>query len=287
MLSYAPPMGPLRRDEVSGIPARAYVVPAQTGSVGENENNLRADSRVRCTTLLVVTSAADGLPCSPDPTLVGCRLANWLRIVLYHAGSGEEVSRDLPPAVHLPVIVEPTSRRIVAVDVDLAERELAPYREVGRRQFLRTESTLAPVRTAIALPGEAIGFARGLAGEWRRSIREFRSGSPRSPGAAGEPHAPAGLGPPAWSPEEVEQARVTALTVRAHLAKRPKERERHRASALVAGPMQAANVRGGSMHPVDFEHWLMYQEVSGVLSAEEVADLRRQATPDPPRSADE
>ena len=67
------------------------------------------------------------------------------------------------------------------------------------------------------------------------------------------------------------------MTRRYYLEKHPKEHANLRAAALASAPSQAAQVRAGLRHPLDFEHRLMMEETSGLLTPEETADLRRQA----------
>ena len=93
-------------------------------------------------------------------------------------------------------------------------------------------------------------------------------------GTDGRPAPPKG---PAWNEKEVEQARRTAVTLRYRFEKHAQEHAKLRASTLASAPSQAEQVIAGYRHPLDFEHWLMYQEVFGVISTDEANDYRRQA----------
>ncbi len=150
------------------------------------------------------------------------------------------------------------------------------YREVARRFWLETEAPLAPIRVVKQLPRVAIREGKELLSTWRKALGDFKDElqADSATGTDGRPAPPKG---PAWNEKEVEQARRTAVTLRYRLEKHPQEHAKLRASTLTAAPSQAEQVIAGYRHPLDFEHWLMYQEVSGVISTDEANDYRRQA----------
>jgi hypothetical protein len=264
--------------------AEALVVPGSTVTSEEEVNNLSADSRLHTDVYLSLLQAADGGPLGSAPERVRLFLPNWLRVVLGYAGTSNGPASELPPEIRLLVAIDATTRRIVDVDLARAEAQLAPYREVGRRYWLESEAPLAGVRGLVQVPGDAVRGVRGLVSSWRDAARGLRDDAraqraeTAAAAAEGRPVRPT-LGAPAWTPEEAEQARRTAVTLRARLQLHPKEHERLRSTALQLGPASAREVRVGHRHPVDFEHWLMVQETSGVLSADEAAQLRHEATP--------
>ena len=251
---------PKRGTEAVG--GRALVVPYRTKNAFENENNFSADSRAKTDLWLVLPSAGGSYDAS-NQQRVTARVPNWLRTVLTYSGSNYGPNEQLPAEVHVPVWVDPGSGRIVEVDVDQAASELAAYRDVAVRWWKEEEGPLAAVRGAVRLPGDAVRGAKSLFGTWRGAISNNladRSGEP--PTAS-------------HSAAEVEQSRRTAEALKYRLARQPKQLAQVRASALQAGPMMVANVKGGSMSAADFETWLQFQATSGAISAEEAEQWRQ------------
>jgi len=251
------------------VAGRAFVVPASTGNVGHGEdgnfNNFHANARVRSTTVLVATSAQDGRPVDPASKRVTAALPNWLRFVMYYAGNNHGPWEKLPARLDVPVWIDAGTRQIVSLDVDRATSELAVHREVGRREWLETEAPLSDVRGLFALPGATVRGVRGAFSGIREILGEIRH-----LGDSTSPHR-------TITPEELEARRRTAMILRYKLERSPKDYARVRASALQAGPMMAANARGGSISAQEFEVWLSDQELSGVVTAEEARQWRSEA----------
>lgn len=273
-----------QKDPRPTVLARAYVVPGNVGNLGENVNNLSANGRAKTFLRLVVSATSDGRPGAAGQHEMTVQMSNWLRVVLEHAGTNYGPNEQLPAEIHLPVHIDAETRRIVHIDVDQAEIELQQYRDVARTFWLETEAPLAGVRTAFKLPGIIARGGKELLGDWRKALTDFRSDIRADQAAQAEAQR-TGEAPervlrgPGWSPKEAEQARRTATSLRYQLERNPKQHAMVRESALQAGPMMAAGVREGVGHPVDFEHWLMFQETSGAISADEAAGFRRQAQP--------
>jgi hypothetical protein len=262
-------MAGFRKQRTDSAAARALVVPYMVRNALGNENNFSANGRAKTELWLVVLPADGGKPDAHDQQRVTAYVPNWLRVVLYYAGSNHGPHDQLPAEIDVPVRIDPASGRIVEVAVDRAATELFPYRDVAVKEWKETEAPLSDVRAAAALPGEAVRAAKGLLGTWRgalSSLRDDRSGA-----------APTG----SFSAEEIEQTRRSANMLQYHLARKPKEAAKVRASALEAGPMMVANVRGGSMSVADFETWLQFQATSGAISAEEAEEWRRSALSPP------
>lgn len=133
------------------VAGRAFVVPSSTGNVHGNENNFRADSRVRSSTMLVARSVADGGPLDGASRRIEADLPNWLRVVMYHVGTNDAPWRELPAELYVPVWIDGRTRQVAAMDVDTAATELAPYRQVSRREWLETEAPLSDVPAVIGL----------------------------------------------------------------------------------------------------------------------------------------
>lgn len=248
------------------VPGRAFVVPASTGNVGRGEdgnvNNFAANSRARSSAVLVARSVADGGAVDGRSQRVEAHLPNWLRVVMYYSGNNDGPWRQLPAELFVPVWIDAQTRQIAAMDVDTAAAELAPYREVGRREWLETEAPLADVRGLIALPGAALRGIRGLFGEVRSVVADVRNvGGPARP----------------MSAEELETRRRTAVMLRYQLERNPKQRDQIRKSVLEAGPTMARNAAGGAVTREQFDVWMMHNELSGVITADEAAQWRREA----------
>lgn len=248
------------------VPGRAFVVPASTGNKGSgidgNFNNFSANSRARSSTLLIARTVADGGPLHGSSQRVDVDLPNWLRVVMYYAGNNDGPWRELPAELHVPVSIDARTRRIAAMDVETAATELAAYREVGRREWLETEAPLSDVRAVVGLPGAALRGLRGFVSGVRSVVADVRN-----------------IGGPAQSltPEELEKHRRTAVMLRYQLERNPKQHATIRKSVLEAGPMMARNAAGGSVTREQFDVWMMHNELSGVITAEEAAQWRREA----------
>lgn len=254
-----------RRTDRPTVRGRARVVPTTAANAGgsdeANVNNFTAKSAAKSIVVLEAIGADDGGPVAPGSQRVTVRLPNWLRHVLYDAGSNEGEWADLPAEIEVPVLLDAADRTIVAMDVDAAAAELEPYRAVGTRAFKEHDAMLAPVRSAIKLPGVAVREGRDFLSTWGKALRDLGGGGEDRP----------------LDPKELEQRRRTAATLRVALERKPKDRERIRSSVLASGPSMAAGVRGGVYPSHDFEAWVVFQETSGVISPEEAAAFRRNA----------
>lgn len=231
-------------------------------------NQFSADARVRSRIgLELLTETGRG-----DVQLVEAALPNWLRTVLYHVGSNDNIGPSLPAELDVPVLVEAGTARIVAVDVDATAAELERYHALGRQEWLENGAMLAPLRNAIKLPGTSFRGAKGLLGEWRERAGELRElgNDPAASGEAGPPK-------PSWKPKEIEQMRRTAMQQRVAFKRDPKLREKARASVLAAAPGFVQGAQAGVRAKEDVEAWIMSNEVSELISAEEAAELRREA----------
>jgi hypothetical protein len=246
-------MGLLSRS-VPTTPGRALVAPGSATLAGhgeeDNVNNFSANARVRCRVGLE--------PLGPEGRgelqRVDARLPNWLRIVLYSAGTNHDIGPELPAELEVPVLMEAGTTRIASLDVDATAAELAGFRKLARREWLETEAPLAPVRGAVKLPGAALRGARGLLTSWRGAFAD----------------TPAG-------PEEIEQMRRTAVMQRHYWAKHPEERDKYRASVLDIRDEMVRGTKAGVRAETDLEAWIMTHEVSEILTPEEAAALRRDA----------
>ncbi len=252
---------------------RALVVPTSTRNVGSggvgdgNFNNLTAKSRVWSATRLVAVSAEDGGAVSSESQRVECDLPNWLRMVMYDAGSNDGQWERLPAELHVPVWIDQASRLIAELDVDAAVREHEQYRSVGTREWKETEAVLAPVRNAVKLPGAVAREVPAFAKQWRGALRDLRDDL--KPGA--------GMRDRPLSAKDLESQRRTASAMRYQLEQQPKQRAKLRDGVLQNAPSMAAGVVAGSYPSHDFAAWVVFQELSGVISADEAVEYRRAA----------
>lgn len=248
------------------VRGRARVVPTSTGNHGEgNVNNLSAKAAAKCSMLLVALAADDGGPVPTEAQRVIARLPNWLRHVMHDAGSNHGAWADLPAEIDVPVLIDAAERTIVAMDVEGAIVELEALRAIGTREYREHDAPLAPVRTALKLPGLAVRETKDLIATWGKAI-----GTLRQPDGADEP----------LDAEELEQRRRTAAVLRVQFERNPKQREQVRRSALTAGPMMASGVRAGTYPSHEFEAWVVFQETAGVITADEAAAFRATARPE-------
>lgn len=239
------------------------MVPTTARNAMDNESNVSAGSRVR-TRILLDVEGEDAPARSVDVDV-----PNWLRIVLYYAGSNEGPADELPAEVRLDVRLHPSTGEVVSVDVAAAEAVLAPHQPAATRWWKETEAPLSSLRAARSLPGSALRGARNLAGTWRDAVAGMRSDIGRD---GGPPRANA-------TDQDIEQIRRSGTILRHQLDRDPRQREAVRTAALQAGPMMVANVRSGVMAPADLEAWLVLQETSGAVTPEEAAAWRAEAAP--------
>lgn len=252
----------------SAVGALAVLVPLHARSTLGNESNLSAGSSVT-TELRLVVRPDDGSDAGRTPAQdVVVRVPNWLRIVFHYAGANESISGQLPAEVEVAVQLDPAAHRVVAVDVERAEAELAAYRTIATRWWKETEAPLADVRGLVSAPRAALRGVRGVAGAWRAATAQLRA----------DLHASDPPPTAAHSESEREQIRRTANVVSHRLADDPKMSGRLRASALEAGPMMVANVRSGSMAMADLDTWLQFQVGAGTISESEATAWRTEAS---------
>jgi len=164
-------MGLFSDRSVPTTPGRARVAPASATTAGhgedDNVNNFSANGASRCKVELEpLTAGGRG-----EPQRLDARLPNWLRVVLFSAGTTRDVASSLPPEIEVPVLLESGTSRIASLDVEATAAELARYRDVGRREWLETEAPLAPVRGAMKLPGAALRGGKDLLDTWRDAAR--------------------------------------------------------------------------------------------------------------------
>lgn len=256
-----------KRPPVAVVRGRAFVVPVSTGNLGSQEegnfNNFSARSRVKSKTVLVAVSAEDGGPVHDGQQRVVADIPNWMRFVMYYAGSNDGISAELPAELHVPVLIDAAARTIHALDVDEAAAELEPHRKAGTREWKETEAPLAIVRNAVKLPGEALRLAKRVPAEARDLVEDIR-------GIGSSTVAP-------LSAEEREQQRRTAKVLRFQLENEPKTYAKLRDGAVQHGPQMARSVAAGVYTADHFDAWVEFQELSGVISAEEAATLRATA----------
>lgn len=259
-------------DADATVRGRAVVVPQSTGNIGGeaidgNVNNLSARSRARSTTLLIGRDADDGAPVSPTPTRITCQLPNWLRMVMHDAGSNAGQSERLPRELVVPVVYDQDTRTIVDLDVARTEELLAEFFEIGRQEWKETEAVLAPLRNVAKLPGAIAREVPALLRGWRNAAADLRQDL--------NPAAPLRDEPP--SERELAQHRAAARSLGAQLAANPRQLEHLRAATLPQAPAMAAGVAAGTYPRHDFAIWVMRNELSGVFTAAEAAELRAAA----------
>lgn len=260
------------------VPGRAFVTPASAknrgsgGPDGGNENNFSSGGRARSVITLIVRSTETGPPLNTEAQKVKVRLPNWLRIVLFDAGTSYGLWKELPEEFEVPVLVDPLTGKIESMDVEATERELAAYEKLGRRQFRRTED---PIMSPIHLVKESPGMLRRGAKAAFRDLKDLKE-NVKDLGKTG----PGDLKAPDES--EMEARRRTANQLGLLHDRNPKQREKVRESALQAGPSFVQMMQGESIHPLEFEHWLDFQVRSKVITEEEADAWRQQANEPPP-----
>ena len=253
------------------ILGRAWVAPTGSKSKFGHENNMSANSKVRCEVQVTALSAVDGQPVDPTLTKVEADLPNWLLRIFYSAGNTDDISDKLPPRIEVNVAIGQQTRRCVAIDVEGAIAELQAYREVGVDDWKHEGSALAPVRNVLGAPKAGWKALKGLKGGMKDLVADVKG-----IGATGPPPG----GPkPSYKPEEVEQIRRQATILGLRYQKNPAEYTQGRNAALSAMPMYVQMLGNGAIHPNDFDVELMRHTTSGALSPQEAEQYHRQAYP--------
>jgi hypothetical protein len=143
-------MGLLRREKrvVHTVAGRALVVPLSTGNAGDGSaeggsfNNWSNGARVKSLTVLRPLEAADGQPVDETQRRVQAQLPNWLRMIMYFAGSNDEDGEHFPAELTVPVTIDAEARTVV--DVDAAMAELEPYRERAIKVSVEADKPVSP-----------------------------------------------------------------------------------------------------------------------------------------------
>ena len=253
------------------IHGRAWIAPTGSKSKFGHENNMSANSRVRCEVHLTALSAADGQPVDPTLTKVEADLPNWLLRIFYSAGNTDDVSDKLPARIEVNVAIGQQSRRCVAIDVEGAIADLQAYREVGVDDWKHEGSALAPVRNILGAPKQGWKALKGLRGGVKDLVDDIKGIGATGPGPGG-PKA-------SYKPEEVEQIRRQATILGLRYQKNLSEYTQGRNAALQAMPMYVQMLTSGSIHPNDFDIELMRHLTSGALSQQEADEYQRQTSP--------
>ena len=137
-------MSVFSRKDTATVPGRAYVVPAGTHAAFGNENNVSADSTIRCEVHLVAISVSDGKPFVQPMQKLLLRLPNWVLILFHHAGTNDELADQLPERIELDVAIGTTTRAIVDLDIEAVKRDLAPYKELAVEEWKHTDERVGP-----------------------------------------------------------------------------------------------------------------------------------------------
>jgi hypothetical protein len=252
------------------VRGRAVVVPATTANDGTGDgalglsgaggtthaNNLGPDATSISETYLMAVSAEDGGPVADGSVRIEAALPNWLRHVMFDAGSAQGAAAELPAQLEVPVRIDAATRRIVALDVDATATQLADYREIGIREWKHTDAPLAGMRQAAKIPGaiarEAPGLFRGLRKALRGAREDLRERE--------RPH---------------QAQRDAGANVRAQLEANPAQRIQMRSSVLEHGTTMARTVAAGAADADGFEAWLAFNESATILTPDEAASMRR------------
>lgn len=190
------------------------------------------------------------------------------RLVLYYSGSNERLAASLPATIDLPVTIDPTTRRIIGIDIDAAALELEPYRALAVEWYKRTDSFLAGPRNLASVPGDAVAAAKDAASAWISATHDAVADMANPDAAATRC---------SWSTDEIEAVRRNAVILAVRYQKKPKERQKAHYRAVQMLKMQLESLRAGAMSQADFDVMVMREEVSTAISADEARQFRRDA----------
>jgi len=265
-------MGLFSRKTAAPIAGRA-IARSGTFSQGDvpdeqrNQNNLAASAHVRLPALLELESVADGGVVTPGVQRISWPVANWVRYLVMGLddGSGRYDDAPDPASIRIPVHVDPVSRLITGVDNELIEAELAPWREAASEQWARTEGVLAGFHQLGELGDFARNEAPKIAQEWADAAAELREELARPAERPTIPDSPI-------APEEVARRLAEADAMRPMMTGFVLTMTRQ--TSLPQWRRQAESVRDGLMPGYAFDLDVECQFRSGVITAEELAELR-------------
>ncbi len=255
-----------RKKVEPAVPGRAFIVPAGTHSrQSHGRIDYSPDFLVSADIHMKAISAIDGFPVDQRVIALFWPIPNWMFQLFHDAGSNAPGAEHMPPSVTVDVGISLATRLPIAIDVDRANVELQPYRDVAVAAWKMIYAPLADVRQLMQAPSKVRKGLKDINSTWGDVVNGM------STPKAGQP-----------ARQSVRDADIPAIQRQAnilsfHFEKYPDQWQTARNSALQALPLQAQQVRSGVLHPVDFEVAVMRSQVSKTISDEEAAWFRQQA----------
>ena len=269
-----------KQDASASVPGRAVMRPGagsfRTGFDSEgatNMNNFSAGARVGLPIFLDLVEVADGGPILGQTVELHWRVPNWVRLVLIGLddGSGRYTGAPEPGEVRIPVRVDAASRRILSIDDELLETELAPWKDMAADVFKRTEGAFRDVHQAKELADFGRNELPGIFNEWKTAAAELKA-------ELAQPVERPTLATSPIAPEEVARRLAEAEQQGAAMAQAgPAMLEMMRATTFGPFQAQAEAIAAGQMPGHDFDLAIECQFRMGVLTAEQLASLRATA----------
>lgn len=109
-----------------------------------------------------------------EQQVVESRLPNWAALVLSKAGKDRDFDDHvIPGPIDVPVLTDPATGLVHALDVDALLAEVAPYRETAVRIWKAEDGWLRTPRAVLGAPRSAVHFVRGLGGAWHEALSDL------------------------------------------------------------------------------------------------------------------
>ena len=109
-----------------------------------------------------------------EQQLIETDLPNWAGLVLSKAGKERPFEQlQIPGPIDIPVWVDPTTGRAVALDVDTLLVEIAPKRDDAVRIWKDQDSFMRGPRFAISAPKRAVDAVRELRQTWFGAVGDM------------------------------------------------------------------------------------------------------------------
>lgn len=248
------------------VPGRALIVPTGTRIPAHHApSDLTANMPITANIRVKAISAIDGLAVDERLLEFEWLIPSWMFYLFHDSGSNAPGAEQLPEQVIVDVAISLASRQPIGIDVESVKLEYAAYRDAAVARWKMMDAPLSTARQWVTGVKKLRGGLKGIASTWADAKAGTTTQQPGTP-------------PRQYVKDhEIEPIRRQANILAFHFEAHRDEWQMARNSALMALPVQAQQVVGGILHPVDFEVAVMRAHLSKTISDEEAAYFRQQA----------